>query len=132
VPTVNEQGFKDFDDLTWIGFFLPAGTPADIVNRLKPGATARSSMPEVKERLSQKADAQAHSPRVRRVHPRGNSSKWAKAVKDSGAKGGLSAAMIDKSSPTLEAALARRARRLDDPRRRVRRAGCSGRVGSTH
>src|SRR5438309_5841766 len=34
VPTVNEQGFKEFDDLTWIGFFLPAGTSADLVNRL--------------------------------------------------------------------------------------------------
>ena len=34
VPTVNEQGFSDFDDLTWIGFFVPTGTPAAVVTRL--------------------------------------------------------------------------------------------------
>ena len=31
VPTMNESGFTDFDDLTWFAFFVPAGTPAAIV-----------------------------------------------------------------------------------------------------
>src|ERR1700716_1870524 len=34
VPTVNEQGFSGFDDLTWTAFFAPAAVPQDLVNRL--------------------------------------------------------------------------------------------------
>src|SRR5258708_24944367 len=50
VPTVNEQGFKDFDDLTWIGFFLPAGTSADVVNRMNAAINRIVELPEAKER----------------------------------------------------------------------------------
>ena len=33
VPTLGEQGFKDFEPLGWFGMFMPAGTPAPVVNR---------------------------------------------------------------------------------------------------
>ncbi len=35
VPTVAEMGFKDFETSQWYGVLAPAGTPADIVNRLQ-------------------------------------------------------------------------------------------------
>ena len=87
VPTVNEQGFKDFDDLTWIGFFAPAGTPADVVNRINGEINRIVELPDVKEKLAQSGlTSQRNSPAqfadfIRAVNP-----KWAKAVKDSGAK----------------------------------------------
>jgi tripartite-type tricarboxylate transporter receptor subunit TctC len=87
VPTVNEQGFKDFDDLTWIGFFLPAGTSPDIVNRLNAEINRAVELPEVKERLSQNGlTHKRNSPVEFAAFIREEIPKWAKAVKDSGAK----------------------------------------------
>lgn len=34
VPTMAEAGYPSLEDLTWYGFFVPAKTPADIVERL--------------------------------------------------------------------------------------------------
>lgn len=39
VPTLIESGFKDFEVVEWNGFFLPAGTPKAIVDKL--GASVR-------------------------------------------------------------------------------------------
>jgi tripartite-type tricarboxylate transporter receptor subunit TctC len=87
VPTVNEQGFKDFDDLTWIGFFLPAGTSAGVVNRLNGEINRAVEVPEVKEKLSQNGLTHKHnSPAEFAAFIREEIPKWAKAVKDSGAK----------------------------------------------
>jgi tripartite-type tricarboxylate transporter receptor subunit TctC len=34
VPTMAEAGYPSLEDLTWFGFFVPAKTPSDIVERL--------------------------------------------------------------------------------------------------
>jgi tripartite-type tricarboxylate transporter receptor subunit TctC len=34
VPTVEELGFKNFEANTWFGLFAPAGTPADVLDKL--------------------------------------------------------------------------------------------------
>jgi tripartite-type tricarboxylate transporter receptor subunit TctC len=87
VPTVNEQGFKDFDDLTWIGFFAPAGTPADVVAKLNSEINRIVELPDVKEKLAQSGlTSQRNSPAEFAAFVRAEIPKWAKAVKDSGAK----------------------------------------------
>jgi tripartite-type tricarboxylate transporter receptor subunit TctC len=87
VPTVNEQGFSDFDDLTWTAFFLPAGTPQDLVNRLNSDITRALASPDVAERLGQLGlDWKPNSPGEFAAFLRDEVQKWAKAVKDSGAK----------------------------------------------
>jgi tripartite-type tricarboxylate transporter receptor subunit TctC len=87
VPTVNEQGFKDFDDLTWIGFFLPAGTPSDVVNRLNGEINRIVELPDVRDRLLQNGlTSKRNSPAEFAAFIREEIPKWAKAVKDSGAK----------------------------------------------
>ena len=87
VPTVNEQGFKDFDDLTWIGFFLPAGTSPDVVNRLNGEINRIVELPDVRDRLSQNGlTSKRNSPAEFAAFIREEIPKWAKAVKDSGAK----------------------------------------------
>src|SRR5215212_10241120 len=53
VPTVNEQGFSGFDDLTWTAFFAPAGMPQDLVNRLNSEINRALLAPDVQERLAQ-------------------------------------------------------------------------------
>lgn len=87
VPTVNEQGFSGFDDLTWIGFFVPAGTPADTVNRLNAEVNRVLELPDVREKLGQLGfESRRNSPAEFAAFVREEIPKWAKAVKDSGAK----------------------------------------------
>ena len=87
VPTVNEQGFSGFDDLTWTAFFAPAGMQQDLVNRINSEVTRALAAPEVRERLAilgleWKPNTSAEfAAFLREEVP-----KWAKAVKDSGAK----------------------------------------------
>jgi tripartite-type tricarboxylate transporter receptor subunit TctC len=48
VPTVAEAGYPLLEDLTWYGFFVPAKTPADIVERLNSAIQAALRTDEVK------------------------------------------------------------------------------------
>jgi tripartite-type tricarboxylate transporter receptor subunit TctC len=87
VPTVNELGFSGFDDLTWTAFFAPAGTPTDLVNRLNSEVTRALSAPDVAERLAQLGlDWRSNTSGEFAAFLREEVQKWAKAVKDSGAK----------------------------------------------
>jgi tripartite-type tricarboxylate transporter receptor subunit TctC len=52
VPTVGESGFKGFSSETWAGFFVPAGTPAPIVDALSSAMLKALDMPDVKEKLT--------------------------------------------------------------------------------
>jgi tripartite-type tricarboxylate transporter receptor subunit TctC len=87
VPTVNEQGFKDFDDLTWFGFFAPVGTPAEVISRLNSEINRILEMPDIREKLGQLGlDLRHNAPAEFAAFIREEIPKWAKAVKDSGAK----------------------------------------------
>src|SRR5688572_27637730 len=52
VPTVAENGYPGFSHMTWIGVFVPAGTPANIVARLNQEIVTVLSNAEVRERIS--------------------------------------------------------------------------------
>ena len=87
VPTVNEQGLSGFDDLTWTAFFAPAGMPQDLVNRLNSEINRALSAPDVRERLSQLGlEWRSNTSGEFATFLRAEVQKWAKAVKDSGAK----------------------------------------------
>jgi tripartite-type tricarboxylate transporter receptor subunit TctC len=57
VPTFAEAGIPGMDFSNWFGVFAPAGTPADIVQRLNRELNAALRAPEVAERL-QRAGAE--------------------------------------------------------------------------
>ncbi len=87
VPTVNEQGFTGFDDLTWFGFFAPAGTPPEIVNRLNAEINRILEMPDVREKFAQQAlDFSRNTPAEFTTFLKSEVPKWAQAIKESGAK----------------------------------------------
>ena len=87
VPTVEEQGYSDFDDLTWIGFFAPAGTPQAVVARLNAEIARAFEAPEVRERLGQLGLEWKRSTAAEfGSFLRAEVAKWARAVKESGAK----------------------------------------------
>jgi tripartite-type tricarboxylate transporter receptor subunit TctC len=87
VPTLNEQGLSGFDDLTWFAFFAPAGTPAEVVARLNAEVNRVLELPDVKEKLGQLGlESRRNTPEEFGAYLREEIPKWAKAVKDSGAK----------------------------------------------
>jgi len=52
VPTIAESGLPGFDYNLWIGMFAPAGTPADIVDKIAMDLAKVMQLPDVKERLA--------------------------------------------------------------------------------
>ncbi|MYZ44701.1 tripartite tricarboxylate transporter substrate binding protein [Achromobacter sp. KS-M25] len=52
VPTVTEAGIKNFDVVEWNGFFLPAGTPPDVVAKLQALIQKTLARADTKEKLA--------------------------------------------------------------------------------
>ena len=87
VPTVNEQGFSGFDDLTWTGFFAPAGMSQDLVNRINSEINRALLAPDVRERLGQLGlEWKSNTSGEFAAFLRSEIDKWSRAVKESGAK----------------------------------------------
>ena len=87
VPTVNEFGYTGFDDYTWIGFFLPLGTPPGIVERFNADINRAMDAPEVRERFAQAGlEVVKYTPAEFGLFLRDEVPKWAAVVKSSGAK----------------------------------------------
>jgi tripartite-type tricarboxylate transporter receptor subunit TctC len=87
VPTVNEQGFSGFDDLTWTGFFVPAGMSQDLVNRLNSEISRALLAPDVAERLAQLGlEWKNNTSGEFAAFLRSEIEKWSRAVQESGAK----------------------------------------------
>jgi tripartite-type tricarboxylate transporter receptor subunit TctC len=51
VPTVAEAGLAGFESTSWQGWFVPAGTPRDVVATIREAAKKALSAPDVLERL---------------------------------------------------------------------------------
>jgi tripartite-type tricarboxylate transporter receptor subunit TctC len=55
VPTYQEAGFKDLVITQWLGVFVPAGTPAPIVNRLNDEINKALKDPTIRDNLMKAA-----------------------------------------------------------------------------
>lgn len=51
LPTMKESGMKDFSVATWWGLVVPAGTPAETVQKLNTAFTKAMKEPKVQERF---------------------------------------------------------------------------------
>ena len=87
VPTLGELGFTGMEDYTWVGLFVPAGTPADVVRKLNDAVLRGVQSADLKERLDSLAfEATAAPLRETSEYVRSELAKWAKVVRDTGAK----------------------------------------------
>ncbi len=87
VPTVAEQGFKDFEAGGWLGILVPNGTPPAIIARLNAEIGKVMQLPEVKAKLiAQGVEAKTSTPEQFAAMMKSDTTKWHKIVKDAGIK----------------------------------------------
>lgn len=86
LPTMAEQGFPEFDDTTWFGFWAASSTPSEVVNKLNAEINRTIESKDVKDKLTGLGlDTKSLSPNEFRQYLKSEAPKWAKAVKESGA-----------------------------------------------
>ena len=87
VPTIAEAGFTGFDDESWVGIWVPSGTPAPIVSRLTEEIDRAVKSADLQERLrgvgfeASNLRGAAFGAMVKR-----EIDKWERVVKETGAK----------------------------------------------
>ena len=90
VPTVEEAGgtlLKGYEASSWFGLLAPAGTPADIVNRVQQETAKALATAAMKERLLAQGAIPSGMTPAEFVHFIGaETRKWSGVVKASGAK----------------------------------------------
>ncbi|MBQ9241369.1 MAG: tripartite tricarboxylate transporter substrate binding protein [Duodenibacillus sp.] len=87
VPTVQEAGVANFDISTWYGLFVPAKTPAPIVEKLNKTIVKALRSDALKQRLARLGgEARPCSPAEFTALIKSELAKYAEIVKASGAK----------------------------------------------
>jgi tripartite-type tricarboxylate transporter receptor subunit TctC len=87
LPTMQEAGVPGFESSSWFGLLAPAGTPRPIVVKINEEVARWLATPEAKEKLAAiGAAARGGSPEDFAQHIAAETAKWAKVVKESGAK----------------------------------------------
>lgn len=87
VPSITELGYKEFDDYTWFGFFAPAGTPPEVINKLNTAINRAMASSEVVDRFAQLGMASTPNTVAEfGSFLKAEVPKWAAVVKSSGAK----------------------------------------------
>lgn len=85
LPTMMEAGVAGYESATWYGIVAPAGTPADIVNRLSSEIVAILKGPEMNDRLSKEgADPVGNTPAEFSRHIQTEIEKWRKVIRAAG------------------------------------------------
>ncbi|MSQ50233.1 MAG: tripartite tricarboxylate transporter substrate binding protein [Betaproteobacteria bacterium] len=87
LATVAEAGVPGFEVTAWFGLMAPANTPPAVVNKIHADVVKAMALPEVRERmLAQAAEPVGSTPREYATFIAAEIAKWAKVVKQSGAK----------------------------------------------
>ena len=87
VPTIAESGVPGFDASTWYPLLAPARTPRDIVAKINQAVVGVLNQPDVRQRLTGMGiEIVGSSPDALARHIRSEIPKWAKVVKQSGAR----------------------------------------------
>ena len=83
VPTVAESGLPGFENTGWFGLVAPAGTPADVVNKIARDTAQVLDTPEMRGRLFVQGMAPVgNAPADFARAIAGESARWAKVVSE--------------------------------------------------
>ena len=87
VPTLAEAGFPGFNDDTWIGIFLPAGTSPAIVQKLNDAINRALQSADMRERLDALAfEPVGGTPPQFAAYVKAEIAKWGKVVREGNIK----------------------------------------------
>ena len=87
LPTLAEAGLSGFEAAAWQGIVVPTSTPNEIIQKLNAEVNKALAHPDRRSRLAaQGADILGGTPAEYAAYLRSELPRWAKAVKDSGAK----------------------------------------------
>jgi len=84
LPTVNEAlGLKDYELIAYFALFAPAGTPADIIQKLNQAANAAAGDKDIIEKFSALGfETTPASPEALAQRSRAETAKWARAIRE--------------------------------------------------
>ena len=86
IPTLAESGFRGFSVLSWGGVFGPAGLPKPVIDRLNTAINDALRDKQLRELLaSEGIEVQGDTPEEFHAFLLGETSRWSKLVKESGA-----------------------------------------------
>jgi tripartite-type tricarboxylate transporter receptor subunit TctC len=87
VPTLAEAGYPGILAENWYGLYAPAGTPKEIVTRVYAELAKAAADPETRQKLAaQGAEVRENTPERSAAFVRAEIAKWARVVKQSGAR----------------------------------------------
>ena len=85
VATVAESGVPEYESISWLALFAPAGTPKDIINKISLEVVRIINLPDVKERLLlQGAEPIGSTPEQLAAVLANDVAKYAKVMKAAG------------------------------------------------
>ncbi len=87
VPTLNELGYPQIEDYTWVALFAPAATPAAVVQQLNEAVNKVVASAEIRDKLDQQALTVVGGPPAQAAaYIRSELKRWGEVVKETGAK----------------------------------------------
>ena len=87
MPTLHEQGMRDFDVTSWFGLFAPAGTPVTALRPIEAEALRALAVPEIRAKLEGAGlVVTGREASIFRRTIEGDTRKWAEIVRASGFK----------------------------------------------
>ncbi len=87
LPTMAESGFPGFNAVPWFGLLAPAGTPADIVEKLHRETVKVLAMPDVRRQFDEQGlEPVGNTPAELAAIIKSETPQWAKVIKEAGIK----------------------------------------------
>ena len=87
IPTIAESGLPGFETTSWFALLAPAGLPRDVLARINAETLRVMALPDVREKLATLGlDLATGTPEALASHIQVETAKWARVVKESGAK----------------------------------------------
>ena len=87
IPTIAESGLPGFEATSWFALMAPAGLPKEVLARINAETARVMNLPDVREKLTALGlDVAPGSPESLASLIQAETVKWAKVVKESGAK----------------------------------------------